>query len=94
MRYLRADTNFDGIIAQIYPNLDEYEEKEDQVIDQINKNVMQSKTLLESVEKGKKRQALAKSRVLFSHLHQDNIHQSKRDFSDMTSRSNEGRGNQ
>jgi len=54
MRYLRPDPNFDGIIAQIYPNLDEYEARQASIIEAINKNVMKSKTLIESVEKGKK----------------------------------------
>jgi hypothetical protein len=51
----------DAIIAQIYPNLDEFEAKEVSMIEQINKEVMQNGTLLENVELGKKRQALAKA---------------------------------
>jgi len=62
MRYLRPDPNFDGLITQIYPNLEEYEAKQESIIEQINKNVMKTKSLIESVEKGKQRQALAKSR--------------------------------
>jgi E3 ubiquitin-protein ligase RNF1/2 len=69
MRYLRPDPNFEGLIAQIYPNLDEYEAKQDSIIEEINKNVMQRKTLLQNVEQGKKRQAMAKSnRVLIHHV--------------------------
>jgi len=60
-RHLRPDPNFDAIINQIYPNLEEYEAKEETLIQEINKSLMQSKTLIESVEKGKKRQALAKT---------------------------------
>lgn len=67
MRYLRPDPNFDGLIATIYPNLEEYEAKEDSLIQEINKNAMnQTKTLVQNVEEGKRRQALAKARVRIS----------------------------
>ena len=59
-RYLRPDPNFDNLIKQIYPNLEEYEAKQDLLIEEINKNLMQSQTLTRSIEQGKKRQALAK----------------------------------
>jgi len=59
-RRLRADPNLDGIIGVIYPNLDEYEAKEESMILEINKSLMQSGVLVESVERGKVRQALAK----------------------------------
>jgi len=59
-RYLRPDPSFDAIINKIYPNLDEYEAKEDSLIEEINRNVMQSRTLTKSVEMGKRRQAMTK----------------------------------
>jgi len=60
-RHLRPDPNFDGIIAQIYPNLEEFEAKEESMIEQINRSLMKSGTLIDSIELGKKRQALAKT---------------------------------
>jgi len=60
-RHLRPDLNFDGIIQQFYPNLDDYEAKEESVIEEITKNLMQSGTLIESITEGKKRQAQVKS---------------------------------
>jgi len=60
-RHLRADPNFDGIIAQIYPDLDEFEAKEESMIEQINKKIMKTGSLSDSIELGKKRQALAKA---------------------------------
>eukprot|EP01119_Soliformovum_irregulare_P022179 TRINITY_DN7534_c0_g1_i3.p1 TRINITY_DN7534_c0_g1~~TRINITY_DN7534_c0_g1_i3.p1 ORF type:complete len:190 (+),score=10.14 TRINITY_DN7534_c0_g1_i3:29-598(+) len=59
-RHLRPDPNFDAIISQIYPNLEEFEAKEETLIEQINKHAMQSGSLKDSVEVGKQRQALAK----------------------------------
>jgi len=60
-RHLRPDPNFDGIISAIYPNLEEYEAKEETMIAEINKNLMKSRSLLDGIEQGKKRQALAKA---------------------------------
>lgn len=65
-RHLRPDPNFDGLIAQIYPNLDEFEAKEDRLIEQINEKFRKSGSLIEHIEQGKKRQALAKSGRNFS----------------------------
>jgi hypothetical protein len=46
--------------------LDEYEAKQDLLIEEINKNLMQSQNLTRSIEQGKKRQALAKAtRVVY-----------------------------
>jgi len=60
-RHLRPDPNFDGIISQIYPDLEEFEAKEEYMIEQINRNIMKSGSLIDSIELGKKRQALAKA---------------------------------
>jgi len=37
-RSLRHDTNFDSLIHKIYPNLEEYEETEEKLIEDQNKN--------------------------------------------------------
>jgi len=37
-RSLRHDTNFDSLIHKIYPNLEEYEENEEKLIEDLNKN--------------------------------------------------------
>jgi len=60
-RHLRPDNNFDSIISQIYPNLEEVEKKEEELVEQISKNIMDSGVLAGSVEQGKQRQAAAKS---------------------------------
>jgi len=60
-RHLRPDPNFDGIIAQIYPNLDEFEAKEDSMLAKINEKMLKSGALIENIAQGKKRQALAKT---------------------------------
>ncbi|PRP74191.1 e3 ubiquitin-protein ligase RING2-like [Planoprotostelium fungivorum] len=59
-RHLRRDTNFDGIIAAVYPHLDDYEAKQEEEIDRITKDIMGAgaKNLIVSVEEGKKRQAM------------------------------------
>lgn len=62
-RHLRPDPNFDGIIAAIYPNLDDFEAKEESMIEEINKSVMQSHAFKESIELGKRRQAYANKKV-------------------------------
>eukprot|EP01114_Cavostelium_apophysatum_P023214 TRINITY_DN8679_c0_g1_i1.p1 TRINITY_DN8679_c0_g1~~TRINITY_DN8679_c0_g1_i1.p1 ORF type:complete len:293 (+),score=54.93 TRINITY_DN8679_c0_g1_i1:90-968(+) len=55
-RHLRPDPNFDGIINRIYPNLDEFEEKEETAIAEINKQIM-SNNFVQNIEEGKRRQA-------------------------------------
>jgi len=57
-RHLRPDPNFDALIATVYPNLDEYEEQEEEFIADINKK-LNRRSLTESVEKGILRQAAA-----------------------------------
>jgi E3 ubiquitin-protein ligase RNF1/2 len=56
-RHLRPDPTFDGIISQIYPNLEEYEAKEETLIQQINQKIMRSGSFQESMENVKKRQS-------------------------------------
>jgi len=60
-RHMRADLAMDGIIAALYPNLEEYEANEESLLDQITQNIIHKGTLGSSIEQGKRRQALAKS---------------------------------
>ncbi len=66
---MRADPAIDGIIAQIYPDLEEYEAKEEAMIEEINKTIMKTGSWIGGVEEAKKRQARAKPirsvRILF-----------------------------
>jgi len=61
-RSLRSDTNFDAIIRKIYPNLEEYEAKEDERLLQISE-IYNRGGLVTSLEEGIKRQLLAKKRA-------------------------------
>lgn len=60
-RHMRPDTTMDGIIAAMYPNLEEYEANEDSLLEQITQNIIHKGTLGSSIEQGKRRQAMAKS---------------------------------
>jgi len=54
-RNLRPDPNFDGLIKVLYPNLEKYEQQEENMLQQIN-NEYVAKVVAASVEEGMKRQ--------------------------------------
>ncbi len=58
---VRPDPSFDGLIAQIYPNLDEFEAKEDRLIEQINEKFKKSGSLM-NIEQGEKTTSTRKER--------------------------------
>lgn len=56
-RSLRPDLNFDALIAKIYPDLDEFEKKEDHLIEEINRSRHFHNALTESTKMGVRNQA-------------------------------------
>ena len=63
-RSLRADPNFDALIAKIYPSRDEYEHYQERVLAKLNKTCGQA--FASSIEEGLKAQALSRKMVGFS----------------------------
>jgi len=59
-RHMRLDPNFDALILKIYPNLSEYEAKQDIVIAEITKSI-KLQNLSKTVKDGLARQAKAKN---------------------------------
>ena len=51
-RSLRYDTNFDALINKIYPNLEEYEEHEEKMIESFNKNRNLNNAFTQSCRQG------------------------------------------
>lgn len=66
-RALRPDTNFDSIIAKVYPNLDEYEQHEEKMIEDFNRNRDQNNAFMNATQQGIQNQMLQrrkKTRVM------------------------------
>uniref|UniRef100_A0A7S2H2F0 RING-type E3 ubiquitin transferase n=1 Tax=Octactis speculum TaxID=3111310 RepID=A0A7S2H2F0_9STRA len=55
-RSLRYDANFDSLIARIYPNLEEYEEHEEKMISDLNKNRNLNNAFTQSCRQGLRNQ--------------------------------------
>ncbi|GLE04871.1 hypothetical protein PINS_up013852 [Pythium insidiosum] len=51
-RSLRKDTNFDELIAKIYPNLDEFQSQEEKLIEEINRTRHFNNALTQSTKMG------------------------------------------
>jgi len=90
-RNMRPDPNFDTLIKNLYPNLDEYEAKEEEVIQQIN-NEYVAKVMSNAVDEGMKRQQKAKrdrsrDSSSSSHSKEKNQNKPKPKASDESSRS-------
>jgi len=82
-RSLRSDTNFDAIIRKIYPNLEEYEAKEDERLLQISE-IYNRGGLVTSLEEGIKRQLLAKKRAKKPRLNANRSPSSSADENDQS----------
>ncbi|PRP78457.1 hypothetical protein PROFUN_13690 [Planoprotostelium fungivorum] len=83
-RQLRADPRFDRIISAVYSDLDSFEATQDQATEEIAKNAISigSKSiLLQSMEEGKKRQALARKQSQKRKSFEDEESPQKRDNS-------------
>lgn len=64
-RSLRADPNFDMLIAKIYPSRDEYEAHQERVLAKLNKQ--HSQALAHSIEEGMRMQALNRGQRVRKH---------------------------
>lgn len=64
-RSLRADPNFDMLIAKIYPSRDEYEAHQERVLAKLNRQ--HSQALAHSIEEGMRMQALNRNQRVRKH---------------------------
>lgn len=62
-RSLRDDLNFDALIAKIYPDVDEFEEKENHLIEEINRSRHFNNAFTESTKIGVRNQASIRRQV-------------------------------
>ncbi|CAN8008451.1 E3 ubiquitin-protein ligase RING2 [Ixodes scapularis] len=69
-RSLRADPNFDMLIAKIYPSRDEYEAHQERVLAKLNKQ--HSQALAHSIEEGMRMQALNRGQRVRKNASEEN----------------------